>query len=353
MLILSFVFIILIILSIFDLIEVSQVYKDIILIGIAITLVILAASRFNDRDYHNYIEIFELSPKWGSGFSYNDELHGEPGYIFINSFIKSIGLGYTTVFGLVATLSVSLNLIFYRKNTNFVLIALLIYFSHVFLLRDMMQIRSGLAASISLFALCHVESRRFLRFSVLILIAALFHSGVLLLFIGYVLYPYYLRNRWLKYVMILLGLILGLILNQGFFEFIFSSVLNIPAVSTYLYESEYFSSLGLLNPVLIKNVILLCVLIYFSDDIAGHVPNFSVLLMFFVIGIFWLSAFNNFSIIAARIATYFSNVEHILLPSLFYLKANKFVLWFIVVVYCAYMFSSKFQIFEDLTFIFL
>lgn len=339
--------------SIFDLVDVSQVYKDIILIGAAIALVILAACRVNDRDYYNYIEIFELSPNWVSGLSFSNELHGELGYIFINSFVKSIGLGYMTVFALVAAFSVSLNLIFYRKNTNFALIALLIYFSHVFLLRDMMQIRSGLAASISLFALCYVESRRFLKFSTLILIASLFHSGVLLLFIGYFLYPYFVRYNWLKYVMILLGFTLGLILTQEFFEFLFSSVLNIPAVSTYLYESEYFSSLGLLNPVLIKNVILLGVLIYFSDDIVEYVPNFNVLLMFFAIGIFWLSAFNNFSIVAARIATYFSNVEHILLPSLFYLKVNKFVLWFVVVIYCIYMFSSKFQIFEDLTFIFL
>lgn len=352
MIILSIVFGLLVIFSLLNVVKTPALYKNIVLVGVGFVLIILAAFRINDRDYSNYVEIFNLTPRLGEPWSLG-EIHGEPGYIFLNSFIKTIGLGHTSMFAVMATLSISLNLMFYKKNTKFALIAVVIYFAHVFLLRDMLQIRAGLAASISLYALTYVGSRNFFKFTLIILTAGLFHSGALLLFIGYFIYPYFIRNKNMVYLMVILGICLGILLKQALLEHIFSNILIIPGVSNYLYESDFFSSLGLLNPVLLKNMLLLGVIIYFKDKLSIHVPNFNVLLMYFTIGIFWLSAFNNFSIIAARIATYFSNVEHILLPSLLYLNINRFLVWGIIIIYCLYMFSSKWQIFENLSFLFL
>ena len=349
--ILFLVFLFLTVVSFTDLVKCPLALRITLLIVSGILLALVAGLRYGDRDYVNYLEMYSDAPTLFSGVD-TSVLHGEPGYIFINSFFKTIGVGSVGVFLFMSFSSVSLSLNFFRKNSPYFLIAVLIYFSHVFMLRDMMQIRAGLAASISLYALRYIQDRRFLPFLGVILLAASFHSGVLILILAYLTFPYFRgRDTRIKYVAGL-GFILGLLLKASIIEFIITTFFNIPAVAIYLAEPEYFVSLGLFNIVLLKNVLLLILVFYYKEDIKEHVPNFDAMLISLALGIFWLSAFNNFAIFAARLATYFANVEHILLPALFLTKLNKFLLWGIVVCYCLVMYLSKFSIFNEMTYLF-
>ncbi|TDQ09910.1 EpsG family protein [Pedobacter metabolipauper] len=352
MIILTFIFLFLTVISILDVVKCPVNLRVLLLIFSGLILVLTAGLRYGDRDYLNYIEIYDLVAKLFVDFD-AALVHGEPGYLMLNRIFKTMGIGVTGVFLFMAFCSVGLSLNFFRKYTPYFLIALLIYFSHVFLLRDMVQIRAGLAASISLYALTYVEKRRFWPFIIIILLAASFHGAVLVMILVYVAYPYSIRHPLVIKILVITGFLAGLILKASLLEYLITNVFNVPALVLYLAEPEYFASLGLLNIVLLKNVILILFLIYYKDVIAEHVPHFQVYLLSLAIGIFWLSTFNNFAILAARVATYLSNVEHILLPALFFTKINKFLLWGIVVLYCIVMFASKFSTFADLSYIFL
>ncbi|WP_449437240.1 EpsG family protein [Pedobacter steynii] len=239
-----------------DLIENTLTIRVIILIFIGLLLATLAGLRYGDRDYLNYLDTYDSVAKLFTDFDATD-IHGEPGYLLLNRICKTLGLGSIGVFTIMSFSSVTLSLNFFRKHSPYFLIAVLIYFSHVFMLRDMMQIRAGLAASISLYALKYIDKRKFLPFILILLLGASMHGGVLILIIVYFCYPSYLKYpRSIIYV-VALGFVLGLVLNAGLIEALITRFFNIPAVTIYLADPEYFASLGLFNMVLIKNVILL------------------------------------------------------------------------------------------------
>jgi len=352
MIVLSIVFLLLVGASFFNILKGADVYCLILLIFFGILLVALATFRIGDRDFSNYVDVFKDVPDLIEGGGARD-IHGEPGYLFLNSLFKTIGLSYRWVFFATSFASVFLALHFFRTNTRYFLIALIVYFSHTFLLRDMMQIRSGVAASISLYSFKYLYKRSFLPFLTLIVGAATLHAGVLVFILGYFIYPLFRENYKRMTWLVFSGFALGLIFNQSLISFVFTNILHIPAVAIYILDPQYFASLGLFNPVLIKNLLLFYFVMKNRDILSQQVPYFDAMTVFLVFGIFWLSAFNNFSILAGRIATYFTNGELILVPSLFYTKYNKILLWGIVVLYCIVMFVSKFSIFENLTFAFI
>jgi len=352
MLILSIVFVFLVVVSFLDLIKNTLTIRVIILMFAGLILALLAGLRYGDRDYFSYLDIYDSVSRLFQDFD-NTGVHGEPGYILLNRICKTLGLGTVGLFMIMSFSSVALSLNFFRKYSPYFLVAVLIYFSHVFILRDMMQVRSGLAASISLYALQYIGRRKLIPFLLIILVGASFHSGVLVLVIAYVAYPFYIKRPKSLIYLVVLGFILGVVLKASLIEYLITRFFNIPAVSVYLGNEEYFASLGLLNLVLIKNLILFGFVFYYRAQIKDAVANFDTLLLCLALGVFWLSAFNNFAILAARLATYFANVEHILLPALFFTKINRFLLWGIIVAYCLVMFISKFSIFEDLTYLFI
>lgn len=319
---------------------------------VGILLICIASLRYGDRDYEEYIQIYEkLSPLFKA--SKYENVHGEPGYLLLNRFCKLIGIGHLGVFFLMAFSSVALSLNFFRKNTKYFFIALLIYFCHVFLLRDMLQIRAGLAASIGLYTLSYISERKFLKFSLILFLAATFHSGVAILLLVYLLYPLVIKEDKRILYLSFIGYVLGFILTASLLERFFVDILYIEAISYYTLDSEYFRSLGLLNPVLLKNTLLLCVIFFYRNDLRQKVRYFDVFIVSLSFSVFWLAAFNEFAILAARLATFLSNTEQLLIPSLFYTKINKFFLWIVIVAYCIYLFISKFETFENLSFYFL
>ncbi|RZL69173.1 MAG: EpsG family protein [Pedobacter sp.] len=348
----TIVFALLVFISFMDVARVSNVTKFIVFVAIGALLVFLASFRFGDRDYLNYLDIYNgVNALFESRTV--ETVHGEPGYLLLNRICKTLGIGSIGVFFIMALSSVTLSLAYFRKHTDFFLIALLIYFSHVFLLRDMLQIRSGLAASISLYSLCYIQQRKLLPFLLIILLASMFHAGAAILFLVYFLFPYLRDNTKRQYFLVGLGFLLGIVLSASLLEYVFIEVIYVPGVSLYTGDEEYFKSLGLLNPVLLKSASLVILLIYFKDKIQRNVVLFEVFLVSLITSVFWLATFNNFSIFGARLATYLSNVEHLLIPSLFYTNIRKIYLWIIIVCYCAYMFSAKFEAFKDLSFYFL
>ena len=350
MIILTICFIFLVCVTPLNLFKEFKSYNVLILIFTGAVLITLPTFKYNVRDLGNYQDIFNLIPTLKNIERLDATyLRVEPAYLLLNILIKTLGLHFRFVLFTVAFLSITLSLYFFRKHTHYFLIATLVYFSHAYLLRDMIQIRAGLAASISLYSIQYIQKRKLLKFTLIIVLASLFHSGTLVLLLAYPIHIIQYKAKLI--VLIASGFLLGLILTPDRIENIFTNILHIPAILIYVYDEEYFTVLGLLNPVLIKNLLLFIVIWIYRKELEKNITYFYPMLTLFAIGIFWLSAFNSFAIFAARIATFFSNTEHILFPSLFYTSINKLLLYIIMVIYCFYMFYAKYEIFPDLTFL--
>jgi hypothetical protein len=332
-----------------DYIELERPVRELVLPFTLLVLVILITVRAGMADYENYVDTFYEVPDFGkSGFA---DIHGEIGYLYLNTFIRTIGANHYVLFALVGAASVALSLQFFRKYTPYFLVSLLIYFSHVFLLREMIQIRAGLAIAIVMFAIPYVERRKFLPVLLIVAAAALFHSVSWLFLLLYFSYPILSSSR--NQLMLLgAGLVAGLVLNIGFLEMALT-MLGAPAiVLNYLMDEQYNYSLGLVNPVLIKHFLVIGFILYNREFFEERVKHFKVLLVCYVIAAFWLSAFNNFAIFSGRIATMFSNVEHVLIPSLLLVTKYKALIFTLIVVYALFSFVSKLEMLSTWTFIF-
>jgi hypothetical protein len=304
-------------------------------------------------DDSGYIDVFNKVPMlWNFTFTSISGIYGEVGYLFICSLIKSLGLGYRFAFLFIGLISVGISIKYYLKYSPYIIISLLIYFSHTFLLKDLIIIRSGLAASITLYSIPHIENRKFWKFFKIILIASCFHIAALILIIAYFVHGLVVNNVKRQIFLLGLGIVLGLFLSATVLTFIFSSILNIPIISAYMLDSNYFTSLTLLNPVLIKNIVLAVLLIVFAAKLRNRVPYYDAMTTLSILSATWLATFNNFAIIASRLGTFFSIGEPIVIPVLLLsvVRFNKVLAWILVVFYCIMLFSDKGVLFNSVSF---
>jgi hypothetical protein len=151
-------------------------------------------------------------------------------------------------------------------------------------------------------------------------------------------------------LLLLLGVILGLVFNTVVIEQILILLKVPPIILDYLLDDNYNYSLGLLNPVLLKMLLVLSILFYNRVYLRKLIPYFDVLLISYTIGAFWLEVFNSFAILSARIATMFSNTEHVLIPSLLLVNKHKSIIYGCIIMYCFYSFFSKWQLLSTWSF---
>lgn len=349
--ILLYFLLILVLIASIDYVRVQRQLKTPLLLFIGSVLVFFITFRYGDHDYIPYVNIFKASSDLQSLSDYR-KLHGEIGYLFLNKIINILGGNEILLFFIVGSVSVFLTIKFYRAYTKYIFIALLIYFSHVFLLREMIQIRSGLAIAIIMFSIPYVHQRRLGPFLTIVLTAGLFHTVSYLFLLVYFLYPYFNFSKRQVVIVLVAGVILGLLLTLERLEKVLGAIGAPTLVLNYLKNDEYNFSLGLLNPVLIKHFLVIYFIYKYREPIEKEVPYFNVLFLSYIIGAFWLSAFNDFAIFSARIATMFSNVEHILIPSLLYLKRQKLMVFLLIVLYSLFSFLSKWNMIKDWSFVF-
>lgn len=348
---LSIFFCFLILFSFLDFIEIQKEVKQVLLWFISFALVFFITFRYGVPDYNTYaVDIFQ-NVSFKNFFVSNSDIHGEIGFLFLNGIIKQLGGSVLVLFFVVAVLSVFLTIKFYKAYTRYYLLALLIYFSHVFLLREMIQIRSGLAIAIVMFSIQYIAERKLGKFLLIVLLASLFHTICLFFIIVYILYPYFFSTRS-QITLLLLGLLLGIIFNITVIQKILV-FFNVPTiVMDYLEDDKYNFSLGLLNPILFKQLLVLGILYYRREYFQKMLPYFDVLLFTYTIGTFWFATFNSFAILSARVSTMFSNVEHVLIPSLLLINKHKTIIYIGVLIYCIFSFLSKKEMLSTWSFLF-
>lgn len=326
--------------SITDIDEIGK--RAFTLIGI-LALILLAGLRAPDatRDTLGYIQAFEEIPpifQWlFGGFDFDlSSLGMEFGYLAYGAMVKVFTDNYTVLFLAVALFSVGIASYNYFKYSPYVGLTLLVFYAHTFLYRDMMQIRTAMAAALGLFLIGQIYQRRYFASVRTIFIAVLFHTAALSYFVV-LLASWFEVTKKRVVVLTLAGIFFGLIGLGNYVIAFFPSSLGylsykIAAYSQSAYGDAYFV-FGITN---IKNIFIVIVTLLLWDKLENRVKFFKVLVLFLALGTFWRLAFSDFGIFASRISAFYNVVQVILIPC-FILPFRQKLLPFLTIVLYAFL----------------
>lgn len=317
------IFFILSFLSIWDSIGLKIAHRRIFLLLSAILLVLFAALRFETPDWIEYRDAFLEIVEVGYNYSrFEKSAIFEPLYN-LTAYIVSLFTANPTIhFFVIAAIAVGLNLSFYSRYSKYFLLTLLFYFVHTYLFRETMQIRSGVAAAIVLWSLRYVFRQRFIKFSLLVSLATGFHIGAALFFIIYPIYRFnWSRKVWLY--IIAFSIFFAIFLPFGKIIILMPTGGIFQRILVYSWMMEASQGSVFTNPTILKQLLLVVVALRYWSVLEQKMDYFRLFITPLMISLCWLLVWNDFTIVAARIATFFSVTEVMLMPMFFYLVTPK------------------------------
>jgi hypothetical protein len=250
-------------------------------------------------------------------------LYKELSFFLISNLFGNI----TYVFLFFAIIGIGLKGIFIIKNTKFIGLTFLLYYSSYFFLHDFVEIRAGIASAIILWILYSAGKKSYVRCLILCLLAISFHLSAL-----FIVPVIFLKNRNTKKTYIVFGLI-SLILAFVFPIDILKIISYLPdflykRASTYLIP-EYNTEVNLLNPVSLIHYGLAIIIFIFWDKLVAYSDSAVFIIKTFLIGVYLFLIFHNLSIIF-RIYELFLIVQIPLADILINGIKQKYVMIFIV-----------------------
>lgn len=333
--------------SFLSLLELARLDKHIklhLFIGVVLFIILFAGLRQAGvgTDDWQYISKFNDVPHvgyWLTGeFIYTfAKVWMEPGYILTGAIVKFFTESYIGLFLVIAFFSVGIACYNYFRYSPYIFLTLLLFFVHSFLYRDINQIRSAVAAALGLFLVSQIYYRQHFRVVVTVLFSSLFHMAAISYCFLYIISFFKVTRRRLIFLVVS-GLILGAF---GVSSYIISVLPGLGFISqkleNYGSTSRFVDSVGLLDVTNIKNMFFFFVLAALWERLRSRVNYFETMMVFFSFGTFWRLAFSDFGIIAARIATFFTIVEVILIPCIILAFKQKLIPFLLVLLYAFLM----------------
>lgn len=287
-------------------------------------------------DYNNYQARFLVIYDANLSTKFDLLLSGgsEPGYLLINYMFSWSSFGYLGVFFTFALLSVSINSYFIRRYSPYVGISFLIYFCHIYLHLEMIQIRGGLATAILLFSFRYLVTRELGKYLIVVALATSIHFFSVLALIPYFVFGKDLVFSKMAPVYLLMPCLVSLFIP---FHELLIFLLGDISESLRLYAAweRYTFSLGYFNPVFLKQLVVLTMFYIFRDKFRSlRDPFLEGAIFFYCIATVWIFVFRDFAILGARGASFFSIADFILLPYLIDFFRQKKTIWLCIALYC-------------------
>lgn len=287
----------------------------------------------------NYLDIFSHSINGGGGVK---ETTNEPIFMFLNKFVGFFSTDVSNLFLLFAFFTALFTASSFLLSSKLTILSFTLYFSHVFLYRDMIQIRAGLSYSLAMFIICYylvyINKKRYV-YPATILPGLIHTSGFLTLLV-----PFLSKLKYsvkLSLILLLFSFSLGLInfgkyITDALSFFDFGSVQS--AVNTYVLTKNQFNyELGLLNPTTLKQIFWLILFNYNFKYIKDDNGS-SLFMWMYTISTCILLLLNDYSTLAARLASFFSVSEFFLIPLLIVGARKKSLMFFgLALLYCVAM----------------
>jgi hypothetical protein len=296
-----------------------------------------------DNDFYNYTEIFNqtqnISIKQLLDSSTYLDSYIELGYRILNYILSLVSSNYHIIFLFSAFLSIFISGFVIFKLSPYPFVSLLLYLSHNLLLRDMMQIRAGIACSLCFLALYFLIKNKKIKSFFTVLIGSTFHLvSISYVFFTFITYISLFYNKKFLTLLFVLAILMSIFYPLGNIFKIISFGDFFGKLSGYA-NNEYFQSLSFWNPVNIKNIIICSICLLNYNLLKEKIVGFDLLFLSYFIGIVWWLLFIDFGIIAGRVSTVFTTVEIILVPILIKFFFNKkrslkFIAFSLILFFC-------------------
>ena len=270
-----FYYLIFFIISLFAFTDFYKINKVTIMWLFVIILGLMAGLRGSDvgADYIEYVSIFNAVSTIEEILDYKinySEVHGEPLYLLINSIIKIFTPNPVYLFLFISFLAVSINLYHYKKYSPYFVLSICIYFSHIYLYKDMTQIRTGVAAAILLFSIPYIYYHKFFKFSFVVILASMFHYGAFIMYLVYMFYKLKFTKQRVYFVLFI-SLFIGHFISwvHVFLDMLYNIHLLPQAVKDYV-GWTYDYQLSILNPITMKQVLVIVLLTMYYNILNNY-----------------------------------------------------------------------------------
>ena len=334
-------FFILLILSIFEFIskrENSSII-NIFILAVLLWLVFIAGFRGTIfGDYCTYWNFFQVSPSL-IDYTYRAvEIPGDISTEWLYNILfpmltKLFSDSHVLYFTFISVIAVSINIFMIKKMSPLIFLSILIYFSHAFLYKELQQIRSGLSSSLILLSIYFLSQRRSLSYAGTFTIATLIHTTTFVTIFGVIsrfVFPFFKQKKTLMVLVLALVIVLAITNVPLSLLFFLESYVTFPW-KYYVYKdtidgagSANFYSIGIFsNITTVKYIFFSLISIIYFDELNRQNKYFKYAFFFYYTGALWIIFFNDFAIIATRLASMLTVPEIILLPMLIILFKQK------------------------------
>ena len=286
-------------------------------------------------DTINYINSF-LSARELSDFFSIKTFYFEPGYVFWESLIASIGLNYHFLFASIAFVSISIYGYLFWKYSPYPFLSLFIFISIAYITQIVVIIRYGLSTAIMFYALLQYIHERHHKFLLFAIVATLFHYTAMtfVIFIPF----YFVKNKnkvisFFLFIGILLYFINVTVLDlvyyinnvlPSYFQFALSKGLQ------YIDKQEEAG---------IKQLLLYLPALLFLFKVNLPSKEYKQMLFVFLLSLFMMIEFSQAADLA-RINKMYLSIIYLLYPYSLKVLNKKYISLFYlyIVIYCLYMF---------------
>ncbi|WP_130830750.1 EpsG family protein [[Erwinia] mediterraneensis] len=292
--------------------------------------------------YQEFLARIQVNGFWGavSFFRY------EP-VIFLMATITSVISHNSDVFIFVfAIISVSINAVFFKKMSPYPVLALALYSAHIYINKDMNQIRFGLSSALFLGVLYFVWLKRYwLAFG--FLVVSFWSHNTAVIAVSLLPFLYIRESRYIPALIILFSIPLSKFGGNNFVLLISSHLGTLgERAAGYSSDSSYSTDGSIFSVSNLKNVMLVFMFCYFmlSDEIKQksydlYRLNYLLILTFAIGGAVRIFFYNYPS--GARLSNYMLQVEPVILTMLIgqskpILKPAMFAMFAFFVAYYLY-----------------
>ena len=242
------------------------------------------------------------------------------------------------IFLFIAFFSLSVQFYGIKKMSPYFFLSILIYFSHNFILKELAQVRSGVAASFVLLSIYFLAKNKNFKFYFFVIFSSFFHLTGLIAFIGYVfdiIIKKFNDPRNFYYLILLVTMVTGFFnLSDLIFSFIVENRFAPQRFFVYFSDCpeawndaygyigcgrQTINSEGLgifSNPTSVKYLLISLFSIVFYKKLINSSTYFRPIFNFYFMGTCWIIFFNDFGILASRVASILTVGEVILIPIL-------------------------------------
>ncbi|WP_294630309.1 EpsG family protein [uncultured Bacteroides sp.] len=263
-------------------------------------------------------DLFDYSiSDMGNGYS-------DKGFYFLSSVIKTFTSSYTIYFLIIAALTFYFLVSSLRTYCIYPLIGLCVYISRFILTRNMMQIRAALAIAVVVWALRYIDEKKLKKFLFTIVIAMSLHMSAVI-----ALPLYWLNKIKITPMFILCGIIGAFVCIMGGTSLIMNKVQEISMMynvaTSYTSEnSSYTMGMGVSNPMIYYQTLLLLLFTFLSERLSKVVPHYTVVRDGYFYSTVLLIILSPFGVLSGRASTIYATFEIFIIPSLIFAFSPKY-----------------------------